>query len=124
MEQGKFAELTTRRCARAQVCSRAELTVTHQGANGRSWPTAACWLGLLSTQLDRWRWRLEEPTSVGPSSAPAPDCQCQGRPTYSDIDMIADDKGYTQRDGMPYPLKKLGHGHPCGEQFSSDAWVC
>jgi uncharacterized cupin superfamily protein len=30
----------------------------------------------------------------------------QGRCTYPDIDMIADDRGYTHRDGTPYPLKK------------------
>jgi len=28
------------------------------------------------------------------------------RCTYPDIDMIADDRGYTHRDGAPYPLKK------------------
>jgi hypothetical protein len=28
------------------------------------------------------------------------------RCTYPDIDMIADDRGYTHRDGTPYPLKK------------------
>ena len=27
----------------------------------------------------------------------------QGRCTYSDIDMIADSRGYTHRDGTPYP---------------------
>jgi hypothetical protein len=26
--------------------------------------------------------------------------------TYPDIDMIADNRGYTHRDGTPYPLKK------------------
>ena len=30
----------------------------------------------------------------------------QDRCTYPDIDMIADDRGYTHRDGPPYPLKK------------------
>ncbi len=30
----------------------------------------------------------------------------QDRCTYSDIDMIADHRGYTHRDGAPYPLKK------------------
>jgi uncharacterized cupin superfamily protein len=30
----------------------------------------------------------------------------QDRCTYSDIDMIADHRGYTHRDGTPYPLKK------------------
>jgi uncharacterized cupin superfamily protein len=30
----------------------------------------------------------------------------QDRCTYPDIDMIADHRGYTHRDGTPYPLKK------------------
>ena len=30
----------------------------------------------------------------------------QDRCTYTDIDMIADHRGYTHRDGTPYPLKK------------------
>jgi len=30
----------------------------------------------------------------------------QDRCTYLDIDMIADDRGYTHRDGTPYSLKK------------------
>jgi uncharacterized cupin superfamily protein len=30
----------------------------------------------------------------------------QDRCTYPDIDMIADERGYTHRDGTPYPLKK------------------
>jgi uncharacterized cupin superfamily protein len=30
----------------------------------------------------------------------------QDRCTYPDIDMIADSRGYTHRDGTPYPLKK------------------
>jgi uncharacterized cupin superfamily protein len=30
----------------------------------------------------------------------------QDRCTYSDIDMIADHRGYTHRDGTPYPLNK------------------
>jgi uncharacterized cupin superfamily protein len=30
----------------------------------------------------------------------------QDRCTYPDIDMIADPRGYTHRDGTPYPLKK------------------
>jgi uncharacterized cupin superfamily protein len=28
------------------------------------------------------------------------------RCTYPDIDMIADDRGYTHRDGSPYPVKR------------------
>src|ERR1700677_2288570 len=30
----------------------------------------------------------------------------QDRCTYTDIDMIADHRGYTHRDGTPYPLKE------------------
>ena len=46
--------------------------------------------------------KSDSPAKVLEIGASDPRDRC----TYPDIDMIADDRGYTHRDGTPYPLKK------------------